>query len=478
MERSCVLLFREADRFFPALRDVEPRIYENLLAPWHVKGEAVGTLWAIQHTPEKRFDAEDARVLQSLARVAAAAFQMTLALDEVTAERAELQQRTDALRESEERQAFFLKLSDAIRPLAHPTDIQGETTRLLREQLNAAWCYYVDWDLERKVGLVLRDSSREGLPSLVGAHDVSDAPEFLHLLEGGAVLAVRDYASYKQLPTRTRQQFTTLGFRSMMAAPLVKEGRLLATLLVGETQTRDWSGSEASLLLEAAERTWAAVERARTEEALRASERHAQTLLAELQHRVRNILAMMRSVIRRASRSKTDVKDFVQHLEGRINAMARTQALLTRAPGQNVDLEDMIRDELLAQAADDRKAVVHGPEIRLSPHAVELVTLAIHELATNSVKYGALGRGDGRLDVSWKSLGDDEQQRLELTWQETGLKNSASGSPGFGTELITQRVPYELNGRGEIKIAEGKLTATIEFPLEHGSSMLETQPSR
>ena len=103
MERNRVLLFHEAERFFPALRGVEPRIYENLLAPWHVKGEALGTLWAIRHTPEGRFDAEDARVLQSLARFAAAAFQMTSALDEAKAERTELEQRTRALHETEAR---------------------------------------------------------------------------------------------------------------------------------------------------------------------------------------------------------------------------------------------------------------------------------------------------------------------------------------------------------------------------------------
>ncbi|MPR10739.1 PAS domain-containing protein [Microvirga tunisiensis] len=103
MERNCVLLFNEAERFFPALRGVEPRIYENLLAPWHVKGEALGTLWAIRHTPEGRFDAEDARVLQSLARFAAAAFQMTSALDEAKADRTELEQRTKALHASETR---------------------------------------------------------------------------------------------------------------------------------------------------------------------------------------------------------------------------------------------------------------------------------------------------------------------------------------------------------------------------------------
>ncbi|WP_286165197.1 GAF domain-containing protein [Arthrobacter sp. TPD3018] len=176
-----------------------------------------------------------------------------------------------ALRESEERQAFLLKLSDAVRPLAAAADIHGETTRLLRSQLNAGWCYYVDWDLCRKTGLVLRDSVREGLPSLVGSHDVSDAPEFLELLSDGEVHSARDYANYEQLPISIRQNFTALGFRSMMMAPLIKGGRLIATLLVGDTEVRDWSSGEASILVETAERTLAAIERGRAEAALRES---------------------------------------------------------------------------------------------------------------------------------------------------------------------------------------------------------------
>ncbi|WP_152524620.1 PAS domain S-box protein [Novosphingobium lindaniclasticum] len=272
MERDRVLLFKEAERVFPALRDVEPRIYENLLAPWHVKGEAVGTLWVIKHTPQGRFDAEDARVLQSLARFAAAALQMISAIDAATVRQAELEQRTDALSEIEERQTFLLRLSDAVRPLATPADIQGAITDLLRERLNADWCYYVDWDSDTNAGLVLRGSVREGLPTLAGVHDVSDAPEFLELLTGGAVLMVRDYASYEKLPRRLRQKFTAFGFRSMIVAPLFARGRLVASLLVGDTKVREWSASDSSLLVEVAERTWAAIERACAEETLRGSE--------------------------------------------------------------------------------------------------------------------------------------------------------------------------------------------------------------
>jgi len=183
------------------------------------------------------------------------------------------------LRQSDERHAFLLELSDGVRSLADPADIQGETTSLLRNQLDAGWCYYVDWDLDRKAGAVLRDSTRGALPSLAGLHDVADADEFLGLLGTGEVLAVRDYAAFEALPPDTREKFVGLGFRSMMAAPLVKQGRLIATLIVGDTRVREWSANEAAFLAEAAERTWAAVERARSEAALRASESRLQFAL-------------------------------------------------------------------------------------------------------------------------------------------------------------------------------------------------------
>lgn len=93
IDRNSVLLFNGAEQFFPDLRRIEPRIYESLLAPWLLNGKPIGTLWAIEHTPEGRFDAEDARLLQSLAQFASAAYQTTNALKEARAGREALEER-------------------------------------------------------------------------------------------------------------------------------------------------------------------------------------------------------------------------------------------------------------------------------------------------------------------------------------------------------------------------------------------------
>lgn len=199
-------------------------------------------------------------------------------------------------------------------------------------------------------------------------------------------------------------------------------------------------------------------------------------LLAELQHRVRNIIAMIRSMARRTSEGPATVGDYVEHFEGRINAMARTQALLTRTPGAGVDLQNLVRDELEAQATKPTQYSCRGPDIALSPKAAEVLTLAIHELATNAIKYGALGVPDGLVNIEWSKEQGSGRDWLRLDWSELRVTLPADHGQrkGFGTELITRRVPYELKGRGKIEFKPTGLHARIEFPLIPGQSILQT----
>lgn len=199
-------------------------------------------------------------------------------------------------------------------------------------------------------------------------------------------------------------------------------------------------------------------------------------LLAELQHRVRNVLAMVRSIIRRTAAPGMTAEQMAAQLEGRIDALARTQALLTRAVGRGVDLENMVREELRAQAAPDPKVYVSGPDVTLAPKAAEILTLAVHELATNAVKYGALGQEAGNVTVWWTRERRGDVDWLRLEWTETGVQMppGAARRHGFGTELITKRVPYELEGRGRIEMDPGGVHCTIELPLVPGESILDT----
>jgi PAS domain S-box-containing protein len=214
------------------------------------------------------------------------------------------------------------------------------------------------------------------------------------------------------------------------------------------------------------------------------TERHAaearqKLLLEELQHRVRNILGMIRSIARQSSDDYDDIDEYTAHLSGRLDALARTQVLLTRAAGAKVDLESLLRDELAAQIADHDRFQVEGPAVALAPRAAEVLGLALHELGTNSIKYGALAQPSGRIDIRWSVAPIGEESWLQLVWQEyCALETTDPIRRGFGTELIEQRVPYELAGEATLDVTSHGVRAEIAFPLVDGTSVLETGPDR
>ncbi len=207
----------------------------------------------------------------------------------------------------------------------------------------------------------------------------------------------------------------------------------------------------------------------------REAENRQRLLLFELQHRVRNILAVVRSIARRTGDTSTTVAQYRAHLDGRIAALARTQALLTRRTGAGVDLQTLVRDELVAQAAQPYQTTCGGPDVVLAPKAAEILTLAIHELATNSTKYGALADPAGRVEVGWTLEDRGALPWLSFDWEEHGVAVDATPKcSGFGTELITRRAPYELQGHGTIAVRPTGAVINIEFPIVPGESILQT----
>jgi two-component sensor histidine kinase len=202
-------------------------------------------------------------------------------------------------------------------------------------------------------------------------------------------------------------------------------------------------------------------------------------VVAEFQNRMRNMFAMLRSLIGRSAANKTDVQDYVDHLQARIDAIARTQSSFLRFPGRSIEIEDIIRDEMVSQAADQSKYRVDGPAVELAGKAAEVVTLAIHELATNSVKFGALGDGCGTIEIDWSAGPRDSGEWLRLDWLETGVDLGNLPPPGgFGAELITRQIPYELGGSGVLDFRRDELEVIIEIPLTDGSKVVPIPAGR
>ncbi len=188
-------------------------------------------------------------------------------------------------------------------------------------------------------------------------------------------------------------------------------------------------------------------------------------LLAELQNRSRNSLAMIRSILRRTAARSSTLEDFAAHLEARLAAYGRAQTAVIRDPLAGADLGALLVEELLAHAMHEGKQfTVTGREVRLQPRAAELFALVFNELTLNAIKFGALRDTDGHVSVSWEMVGGSTPQ-LELEWRESASKAPAeTHQPGFGTELIERNLAYELGATARLTHAASGTQCSISVP--------------
>ena len=194
--------------------------------------------------------------------------------------------------------------------------------------------------------------------------------------------------------------------------------------------------------------------------------------LAELQHRIRNTLAVVRSIARRTAENSNSVEEMLGHFEGRLDAFARVQAKLSRRPDGRVDLTSLIEDEMVAHAAREGEQVeIEGPEIALEPRLAERMSLAVHELAMNAVKHGALGSDDGRVAIRWELRSDERGEELLFDWQENGVSidRQSPRREGFGMDLLRRSLPYDLDAETHVDFSPRGLRFELKLPLT-GSS--------
>ena len=477
-----------------------------------------------------------------------------------------------ALQESEERQAFLLTLSDALRPIADPTEVQAVAVRLLGEQLGVMRAQY--WEVEpdeehaRSEGGYVKDG-----PRITGRVRLNDyGVHVIEALVAGETVAVGDVKADALASEEVKAAYGAVGVRAGLTIPLVKGGGLVALLGISHAEARDWTKQEITLAEEVAERTWAAVERARAEGALRESEGryhelldsidegfcvlemiaddaggfrdyrilqsnpvfeahtgladpigktalelapdlerwwidtygqvattgearrfehgsealgrwfdvyaarvgepgqlrvallfrdiserkraegHRQMLVDELNHRVKNTLSVVQGLAQQTFRPGRDPQAARHAFDLRLIALASAHDILTRENWASADLAELVRTALGIHAGKDGRMVVEGPPVRLSPQTTVSIALALHELATNAVKYGALSNDAGTVEMRWTH----DEHRLRLTWVERdGPVVEPPTHRGFGTRLIERVFVNEL-----------KATVAMDFPPE------------
>lgn len=196
-------------------------------------------------------------------------------------------------------------------------------------------------------------------------------------------------------------------------------------------------------------------------ERLRALE-HEQMLMAELDHRVKNTLAVIQALVWQTSRSASSLAAFTEGLDRRIQSMSRAHSLLTQSRWEGVSIAGLIHEELAPYMVDQRAITMEGDTVLLEPKSALSLSLAIHELATNAVKYGSLSVAGGALAVAWTAAKDGG---LDLTWRESGGPEVKKPKRrGFGSTLIERALRMETGGRTELLFEPSGLVCTISLP--------------
>lgn len=184
-------------------------------------------------------------------------------------------------------------------------------------------------------------------------------------------------------------------------------------------------------------------------------------LLAEMNHRLKNSLARLSALVGITIRDSGDLADFEQRFAGRFRSLAATQSLVTAAPAAAIGIGPLLEAELQSTGHAGTAGVdASGEDLLLDEATAQTIGLVLHELVTNSVKYGALGHG-GRLNVRWQADGADAR----IDWREDGLApGTISSGEGFGTGFVRKMVERQLRGSFERRIGDGRVEVDLRWP--------------
>jgi PAS domain S-box-containing protein len=194
-------------------------------------------------------------------------------------------------------------------------------------------------------------------------------------------------------------------------------------------------------------------------------EQHQELLVAELDHRVKNVLAQVAVVAASSRQGSRSIDEFLRSLNGRIQSMAAAHTLLSKSGWASVGLDTLVRNQL-APYVTDTNITISGTDITLTAAEVQAVAKVLHELVTNAAKYGALSVPGGHVSVRWNRQPNGDGANLMLVWQEHGgppVKSEIQSS--YGTNLIRNLIPHELGGKIDLVLGSEGVSCRIEIPV-------------
>ncbi len=262
------------------------------------------------------------------------------------------------------------------------------------------------------------------------------------------------------LPSIGRRFLVHSGISGLLAIPWTENGRVVSVIYVHSDQARAYDAMHVLTVQKVFETTMGWIDRERHRD-------REKVMAAEIDHRARNMLAVIQSIIRMTA--GVNVDDVKAKLVDRLTALSRVHSLLGRKRWTNLEFRDLLEDELAPLGPEIYERVgISGAQLMLSPQEAQLIAMILHELTTNALKYGSLREPAGRLSVTWTV---DQHRTMTLDWIETGTiatsqQGSESSKGGFGSILLSNIIQLQLGGEVHKASTEHGISYRFLLPLD------------
>jgi two-component sensor histidine kinase len=256
--------------------------------------------------------------------------------------------------------------------------------------------------------------------------------------------------------------------RSTVNVVIRGEDGPFGVLEVDSRQLRKFDQDDIDFLQNYANLLASAIDRVRSQRELAERAVRLEMLGHELQHRINNMLTTVYAIARRTRAKSQSLDEFAKAFDSRLSAIARTHALLSRTRTSAIDIREVLSQELSVHGAvEGENLSQRGPQILLPAKQAEVLSMAIHELATNAVKHGALSKENGYIEVSWDAKDCGNENEFRLRWRERA--SPIAHEPvrrGFGSEFLEKSISHMLHGRFERSFGSDGMECTVSFPID------------
>lgn len=317
-----------------------------------------------------------------------------------------------ARKATERRKSALLELGDRLREIGSVEDIARAAAEVMANTLHATRAGFGTVEQTRETVTMQPDWHTSGTRTLAGLYHFREYGSHIDDLKRGEIVAIGDVTA----DARTRAQaqaFGDLGIRAFVDVPIIEHGRFVLVVFVHHDEPHAWSDAELNFVRSVADRTQAALGRLRAEE-------QQELLHRELGHRLKNNLAMAQSIVSQTLLAAPDLATGRCVLTKRLAAFGRAHRLLTTVPETGADMLAVVESALEGIDGERGRIRVDGLAFGLNAKAALSLSLMLHELATNAVKYGALSVTHGHVYLRWTRGDAEGEPVLRVTWREEG----------------------------------------------------------